>query len=224
MVSGVGSHHHGHLCARYIGQLSHRYKLSCAHSMALLRACAPRHKVKRGCLSFLGYSTAGYYVVLNNTVEMDFKMVAENYLSGWFVVDVLAALPREVLGVAQNSSAKSTHMLLVGLHSIKYAKMGQFTKRLHINMDILLSPFIFNVLCWCSALFTWVHYVTCITAWVWMASGNEKYLSMDLDGKNIIFEDGVCDEAKSKAECVARCYLRALRTAIGFLESHGQVN
>jgi len=202
-------------------------QLPSAHMLKARRFCMHAPPVTQSAqVSKLGMPRilrVGYYVPLNNTVEMDFKAVAENYLTGWFVIDALAALPREVFGVAQNSSAKSTRMLLVGLHSIKYAKVGQFIKRLHINMDIELSPFTFNVLCWCGTLLTWLHYVTCITAWVWMASENDEYLSIELDGKEIVFEDGICGDAKSKSDCVARYYLRAFRTAIAYLESHGQV-
>jgi hypothetical protein len=167
---------------------------------------------------------AGFHVEMNNKVEMHWGAVARNYLTGWFTLDAIAALPREVFGVAQNSSAKSTRVALVGLHAIKYAKIGQFLRRLHINMDIQMSPFTFNILCWAVVLFTWAHYTACINAWLWLISENpDGYLSIDVDGKDVVFDDGICGETSSNSRCLARYYLRSLRTAIGFMIGHGQV-
>ena len=51
----------------------------------------------------------------------------------------------------------------------------------------------------------------------------DGYLSIDVDGKDVVFDDGICGETSSNSRCLARYYLRSLRTAIGFMIGHGQV-
>ena len=174
-------------------------------------------------LTYRSHVTPGFHVDSNSLIEMRWGMVVRHYLSGWFILDILAALPREALQVPQNSSIKTLRVAVVGLHALKYAKIGTFARRLHIHMDIQVSPFTFNMMCWTGLLFTWVHYTACINAWLWLAVDNTEYLQIDMDGKAYFqFDEDICGLQPNKGECIARYYLRAFRTAVGFMIGHGQ--
>ena len=159
----------------------------------------------------------------NNLIEMKWRTVAAHYLQGWFIIDLLAALPREALGFAQGSSLKSLRVAIIGMHALKYAKIGVFLRRLHIHTDLQVSPFTFNIMCWGGMLCTWVHYTACVHAWLWIAVDNTDYREIDIAGKTSFqFDEQLCGLQPNKGECVARYYLRALRTAVGFMIGHGQ--
>lgn len=156
----------------------------------------------------------------NIKVELEWGRVAENYLKGWFIVDFVAALPAEAFNtIPQISMLRGARLVQAGVHAIKVSKVAGFAQRFKLNVDINLPPFVWKLLFWSVGLLLWLHITACIQCWVWVEENDEDYLTIDLHPGQVFIAG---EECLYQTECVARFYLRAFRSACGFMLGHGQ--
>ena len=177
-------------------------------------------------LDIVKHFVSGYHVEINNLAEMRWRAVAMHYVRGWFWLDLIAALPQEVFSVSQLSSLKSARLGLIGMHAMKYAKLGEFARRLHVHVDLQISPFTVHIGLWASLILTWIHFTSCISCWLWVKVGNQDQMLLDFDGQNwgsdFAFDEEQCEVSSNKSGCLSRYYLRSFRSSIGYLVGHGQ--
>ncbi len=108
----------------------------------------------------------GYYV--GTQLIMDRKAAARRYLSGWFVIDLLAAVPFDLFLFGPMSKLTDVARALRLMRMFRLARLAQFMKRLGeaniMNLSILRMIF----------LAFWVlmisHWLAC--AWIALGAGN----------------------------------------------------
>ncbi len=147
-------------------------------------------------------------IYLNGKLVSDRKIVAKNYLRGWFLIDFLASLPLDMLLSGSFGMLTDAARMFRLLRLFRLARLAQFMQKLArsnmINISVLRMVF----------LAFWVLMIMHWTACGWLLMGGGNIAGLELSMGNI-------PEAKIELIDPYRLYIRCLYWAVTTIATIG---
>ena len=99
-----------------------------------------------------------------------------------FLIDIVSTLPPEAFG-SDGSSGDTSALRGVRISKIlrvfKISRLARIVQMMRLNFDIKVSHFSWKIGAWASCCLLFLHWVACLTCFVWTVS-ESRYREVDL--------------------------------------------